>query len=29
MAHPDLDKLLNAMLPFGTQMLEKHGEFFP
>ena len=29
MAHPDLDKLLNATLPFGTQMLEKHGEFFP
>jgi hypothetical protein len=29
MAHPDLDNLLNAMLPFGQQMLEKHGEFFP
>ena len=29
MAHPDLDNLLSAMLPFGQQMLEKHGEFFP
>jgi hypothetical protein len=29
MAHPDLDKLMNAMVPFGKQMLEKHGEFFP
>ncbi len=29
MAHPDLEKLLNAMLPFGQQMLQKQGEFFP
>jgi hypothetical protein len=29
MAHPDLDNLLNAMLPFGQEMLQKHGEFFP
>ncbi len=29
MAHPDLEKLLNALLPFAQQMLAKHGEFFP
>jgi len=29
MAHPDLDQLLNAVLPFAQQMLSKHGEFFP
>jgi len=29
MAHPDLDQLLNALLPFAKQMLEKHGEFYP
>jgi hypothetical protein len=29
MAHPDLDELLNAVLPFAQQMLSKHGEFFP
>ena len=29
MAHPDLDELLNALVPFAQQMLSKHGEFFP
>jgi hypothetical protein len=29
MAHPDLDQLLNAVLPFAKQMIEKHGEFYP
>ena len=29
MLHPDLSQLLNAMVPFGQQMLEEHGEFFP
>jgi hypothetical protein len=29
MAHPDLDRLLNAVLPFAQEMLAKHGEFFP
>jgi hypothetical protein len=29
MAHPDLDELLNALLPFAQQMLSAHGEFFP
>jgi hypothetical protein len=29
MAHPDLDELLNSLLPFAQQMLAKRGEFFP
>jgi hypothetical protein len=29
MAHPDLEKLLNALLPFAQQMLEEYGEFHP
>ena len=29
MAHPDLDTVLNALLPFAQQMLVKHGEFHP
>jgi hypothetical protein len=29
MAHPDLDQLLNTLIPFAQQMLSKHGEFFP
>lgn len=27
MAHPDLNQLLNALLPFAQEMLAKHGEF--
>lgn len=29
MANPDLDELLNALLPFAQQMLAEHGEFLP
>ena len=28
-ARQDYDQLLNALLPFAQQMLEKHGEFHP
>jgi len=26
---PDVEELMNALLPFGEQMLEEHGEFIP
>lgn len=29
MVHPDLDELLNVVLPFAQQMLGKYGEFHP
>jgi hypothetical protein len=29
MAHPDLEELLNALLPFAQEMLAKNGEFYP
>jgi hypothetical protein len=29
MAHPDLNQLLNSLLPFAERMLAEHGEFFP
>ncbi len=29
MAHPDLDELLNHLLPFAIETLQKHGEFYP
>ena len=29
MAHPDLDTLMNAAIPFAQQMLRKYGEFYP
>jgi len=29
MAHPDIDRLLNVLLPLAKQMLDNTGEFFP
>lgn len=29
MSRPDLDALLNVLLPFAQNMLAKHGEFYP
>jgi len=29
MAHPDLNELMNTLLPFAKKMLTEHGEFFP
>ena len=29
MAHPDLNELLNTLLPFAKQTLGEHGEFYP
>ena len=29
MAHEDLNRLLNELLPFAKQMLDKHDEFYP
>lgn len=29
MAHPDLDTLLNALIPFAQQKLAEDGEFYP
>jgi len=29
MPHPDLEQLLNALIPFAQEMLKKHGEFYP
>lgn len=29
MAHPELDALLNTLLPLAQKMLRKYGEFYP
>ena len=29
MPHPDLEQLLNMLVPFAQEMLSKHGEFYP
>lgn len=29
MAHPDLNELLQNLLPFAQKMINEHGEFFP
>src|ERR1700722_18536202 len=29
MAHPELNQLLNALIPFAQQALAKHGEYYP
>jgi hypothetical protein len=29
MANPDLEELLNVLVPFAHEMLAKHGEFYP
>lgn len=29
MAHPDLNQLLNSLLPFAKRRLAEHGEFYP
>jgi len=29
MANPDLEELLNTLVPFAQQMLSEHGEFYP
>ena len=29
LAHPDLNAILDALLPFAQEMLKRHGEFYP
>ena len=29
MAHPDLNLLMESLLPFAEQILSKNGEFYP
>ena len=29
MAHPDLNELLNALLPMAERLLKEQGEFYP